>query len=135
MSKMKLREGEIITLKQNIDEKESQIVSLNEVVENKDIFILKPEADRKEVKAKWFEANTNHIGKNPACGAKHILWDHLSTKITKFGEYLNLIKEENALALSSNQICRNLKEELAHRSIEEEKSIISFMNTRSKANL
>ena len=35
MSKLKLKEGGIKTLKKNLDEKESKIVSLNEVVEKR----------------------------------------------------------------------------------------------------
>ena len=100
MSELKFKEGGIKTLKKNLDEKESKIISLNEVVEKNDIVIAIVEANKKEVKSKWSKANTKMIGKSPLCGAKHILWDHLLAKITKFREYLSLVEEEHSLALS-----------------------------------
>lgn len=119
MSELKLREGETKTLKKNLDEKQYHIVSLNEVIENKDTNISKVEANRKEVKSKGSKENTKLIGEDPLCGDNDIIWDYLSIEITKFREYLNLIEDEHDLALSSNHICRNLKEELPHRPIEE----------------
>lgn len=64
ISKLKIREDEIQTLKHDIDEKEDKIVSLNKVVANKYSLIFKLEEYRKEVKAKWSKANTKFIVKN-----------------------------------------------------------------------
>ena len=88
----------------NMDEKESKIVSLNEVVVKKDIVIATIEAYKEDLKSKWSKENTKLIGKYPLCGAKHILYAQLSTENTKFRECLNFLEEEHALALSTNQI-------------------------------
>lgn len=53
----------------------------------------------------------------------------------KFREYLNCIEDEHDLALSSNKIYHNVKEELTHRPMEEVESVVTFTNTTTKVDL
>lgn len=73
--------------------------------------------------------------KTSLSGAKHILWDQLSTGVTKFREYLNLVDDEKILVRTFDQICNKLREELELRPVKNATSIISIMNGASKEDL
>ena len=98
MSQLNLREGYIQALRRTLIKKESCIASLNALLIDKDYLISKEEAGKKEMKTKCSKENTKLIGKAPLCGGKHILWDYLLAKITKFRGYLIFVKKEQALA-------------------------------------
>ena len=59
----------------------------------KDTLILEFQVAKSQEKDKWSKDNQNLIGMTPLDRTNHMLWDSLSSEITKFREYLNLVDD------------------------------------------
>lgn len=76
----------------------------------------------------------NLTGKNCLVEDKHILWDEIVTKISKFWNHLVVLQDEQILACHTEHDINKPCNELSDKPLIVD-SVITFLNSRSKNDL
>jgi transposase len=68
-------------------------------------------------------------------GAKHIIWDYIATKASKFRSYLNFVSDKDNIAITTRNRCTVVNETLSKKPSKLAQNAINLLNSVPPTNL
>jgi hypothetical protein len=95
----------------------------------KDDNISQVQKEKVVLQEKINKLNSILRGKDLLQGAKHIIWDFVTAKATKFRSYLNFVNDKDNIAITDKNRCIVVNDTLSKNPFEWAKNGINILNS------
>jgi hypothetical protein len=134
LSDLNLKEVEVENLGKLIFVQNDELKILREKLSDRDKLISQYQKVKAKLQEDIEQLQGNLVGKPYLIGEKHLIWDHIITKVTNMWDSFKLIGEESTLENEADKSIQQDFEELSNKPQLENK-IIKFLNSKSRDEL